>query len=205
MRKLLLPLLFLSLSLSQTACDLIAAAAGVDKVDVPTETFAGNLPITPNTTSVAAEVVNITENDLPDVFDVNEVTLKAEDIVFTPSSNLKEAATGTVTAVLIIDKQPCAYGSVTIENDVVTKVEPSVIGLGANLTAMKTLLDTASANQLGTLNTNWQNLTVQQVIDLVSTAIKTKLNNLDVKVVVRTTGNIRGSMKIKKFTLGLDF
>jgi hypothetical protein len=205
MRKLFLPIIALSLCFSQTACDLIAAAAGVDKVDVPTETFAGNLAINANTTEVVTQTVNITEEDLPDVFDVNEVTIKKEDVEFTANTLTKTAASGTISVTLIIDEQPCAYATATIENNVVTKVEPTPIGIGANLSAMQTLLSTANPNQVGTLRSNWQNLTIDQVIDLISTAIKTKLSNLKVSLAVKTTGNISGRMKIKKFTLGLDF
>jgi hypothetical protein len=205
MRKLYIPFLALALSLSQTACDLIAAAAGVDKVDVPTEAFAGALAIAPNTTTVASQTVSVTEEDLPDIFDVDEVTIKKEDLEFTQSTTTKGAASGTISVVLIIDGQPCAYATATIVDNVVTKVEPTPIGIGANLGSMQTLLATATGNQLGTLNNNWQNLTVAQVIDLVSAAIKTKLNNLNVKLAVRTTGDLNGRMKIKKFTLGLDF
>lgn len=205
MKKLVLPILAIVLCFSQTACDLIASVAGVDKVEIPTETFAGNLPVAPNTTTVTASTVNVTERDLPDVFDVDEFTLAKEDITFTESVLTKEAATGTITAVLIINGQPCALATANIENNVVTSVTPSVVKIGQDLTAMKAILDTANQTQLGTLTANWQNLTLAQVVDLISTAIKTQLNNLNVRLVVRTTGNIRGNIKIKKFTLGLDF
>lgn len=196
-----------------SGCDFLASTLGVDKVNVPTDSFAGTIDINSSQPTLVEGSVNVGDVKLPDVFDVDKINLAPEDFTFTPNTATgalgKTAASGTITIWIFVNSIPIGPATLTITNNVVTAVSPTSLALVLNnKEALKTAINLLPTQQkqalLAGMNAvNWETMTAAQATAAFNTALKSL--NFKASVFVQATGGLLGKLKLSKLQFHLDF
>jgi len=201
----LLPLMLAGAILLQ-GCDWIAEKAGIDKVDASLGSVGANLVITPDGASSNSGTVNVSDKDLPNVFDVESITINQSDVTYTAVAGKTGGveASGTVDVFIVVDQAPAFGARVTITNDQVSGIAPSTIDVGAyNKTTFASCLERFSSNQRPALRAGYENLTQAQIGDIVDDAIVS--GSFSASMVVCTNGDLAGLLTFTELTFNLDF
>lgn len=113
-RFLTLALLFVPIFF--VGCDTIEDAAGLDNVDVALGST-GSLDVAPDSTTRSSGSVTIDE-DIPGSPGVEDISVLAENVTFTPAAAPRGAATSAVTFHfwVLVDDVPAVSGSIDIDD-----------------------------------------------------------------------------------------
>ncbi len=199
------PLLALfGLVLSTAGCDALAEKLGIDKVDVPMSSVGTGLSVS-GTASAKSGTVNRGGDDLPNVFDVESVTLDPANLSYTPGSGKASAMqTGEITVVLLLAQVPAGQATITVTNNQVTNVQPRPISLGSfNRARIEQMIAEMPAAQRPAIQ-SLDGLTASQIQDKINAAIKAS-TPFPAAIMVAATGDLTGTLNLSKITLNLDF
>ncbi|HYE97051.1 MAG TPA: hypothetical protein VD962_12655 [Rubricoccaceae bacterium] len=107
---------------SLSGCDTIAGAAGLDEIEIDLGDDAV-LPLVPGDTVRAETSVSVDTQDLPDVFNVDEISIPAGAITYTPVPTAGPGGTSallhdcTVTLDLFVDNELAATGFAVVNDE----------------------------------------------------------------------------------------
>lgn len=187
-------------------CDWIAEKAGIDEVDVSMGSAGANLVIAPNDASSKTGNVNVGDQDIPNVFDVESITISRDNVSFSPSPGKSggAAGSGTIDLFVIIDGAPTFATRITVANDVITNISPTTIDVGSyNKTVFLEALNRFQAGEGPNLLANHQSLTQAQIQDIIDDALTG--GNFTISIMVSTNGDLSGLLQFTKATFNLDF
>ena len=186
-------------------CDLIADLAGApDEVDVSAGS-AGRLDVIPASTTVSSSDVNVGQ-DLPDVFDVDGITLPEGSVTFTPATPTltvtRSAADETclITLSLFVDGVRAADGQVTVDVDGSTA---TVTQASVQFASGYTASDVCGAFPGGTCPATSGTYTRQQIQDAVTAAIQS--GRFDLDIAAQNPGACQGTLKVETLRFGLSY
>ena len=202
-----LPLLCLVAAMAfWTGCDTVASALGVDSVEVRPG-FAASIPIRPGDAALGSSNVDFDTSDVPDIFDVESITIDPADVRYQGSGVPGAATSGTIEALFVVGPTgslgdgpgglPAARFAFTIENNVVTAVTPSTASLGGYGGVEPWFPGTDY------LRAGYETLTVGDIARQVSDLAEG--GSFDAGGAVYTEDNLAGLLTVEKLTFNLNF
>ena len=187
-------------------CDWIAEKAGIDKVDVSFGSAGANLTITPDGADANTGTVNLGDQDLPNVFEVESITVTPDDVTFTPTAGKTGDASGsgTIDVFILIDQVPAYATVVTVTGDIVTGIDPRNIRTGVyNQESFAACLARFGSGQGPALRQGYESLSQSQRRDIVKSAVDR--GSFPVTLMICAHGDVSGYMTITEATFNLDF
>ena len=199
--KRLLPLFSILLGgVLAAGCDSIAGALGVDEVEVPL-TSAGTMSVNGDQLTSTSGSTTRSGGKLPNVFDLESVVVAKEDVTYTPSSSKNgSAASGHIYGTVFINDKPLGTFDVTIANDAVSNVTITPFQVTPFIVAA-----CGGAPSQCPAASAYQGKSVAQIKGELETILRTA-ETLGYRIVVKgDTAALKGSLRVNKVTLNLDF
>ncbi len=194
-------LTLVALVVTSAGCDAIAEKLGVDKVNMPLSSV-GSLGVNGETPALKTATVSRDGGNLPNVFDIKSVTIAPTDLSWTTTSK-SSAASGTVYLLLLVKNNgnwiPFVNGTVTITNDQVTAVSPSLFSLVPAATAALGRIPAAQRPSLAYVDGK----SASQLSGEVEAALRA--NGIEANLIVWGSPGLRGNVTFNKIQVNLDF
>lgn len=194
------------LPFSLVGCDALADVVGLDQVDVSTGD-AASLTLAPNQAVLASSSVHVSQS-LPDLFDVESITVPEGAISYTPAEPLQPTAPGlahagaacTVAGTILIDGIPAAQGSVVLDESAPEPVQSYsfVYASGYDREAICAALPEGTECPVTTAQYG-----PEEIRRLVDDALKS--GRFDLALVADNPSDCAGTLQIARLRFGLDY
>ncbi|MEJ2217840.1 MAG: hypothetical protein P8099_14615 [Gemmatimonadota bacterium] len=182
----------------------------VDLSEAPVEIPAsvGTVAVIAGQTTATTGTVN-NDTDIDRIEELRAIKLLPSYLIFTPAAAVVGAngdivplaQSGTLTLLVVLDGHPLFTPVVvTIENDVVTAVEPqSIVIFGATIdvNSIQDLL--ASLNGISIpLTAGWETMTVDQMVGRINDALVSW--SIPLSIVVKASGGLDGTLRLSRIS-----
>ncbi len=190
-----------------SGCDAVADAVGVDEVEVDLGAAGNSIPVVAGEPQAQTTDLDRGGAELPDVFDVESITISEDNVSYEPSGVLSKSGSvdsGTIDAFLIIERAPAIGTQVSIVDDAVDDINPSQIDIGNyNGSRFDNCLDQFPPDERPSLRGDYEELSSAEISDIVSDALRQ--TTFQVTAMVCTDGDISGFLSIDDVVINLDF
>ncbi|MEJ2678535.1 MAG: hypothetical protein P8174_05585 [Gemmatimonadota bacterium] len=182
----------------------------VDLSEAPVE-----IPASVGTVAVIAGQVTATtgtvnnETDIDRIEELKAIKLLPSYLTFTPAAAVGAAGdivplaqSGTLELMVFLDGHPVLGRPVvvTIQNDVVTAVEPQsieIFGMTIDVEAIQNLLDNLNGVQIP-LAAGWETMTVDQMVERINLVLVAY--SVPISIVVKASGDLDGSLRLSRIS-----
>lgn len=183
-----------------TGCDMIAEQVGLDEVDVSTPSELRNVAVVAGDSTSAKSTFDAGANDLPDVFDVEAIEFKKENITFTPNPG-KNDQSGRIIYGFTIDGYPIDALVIEVVDNEVTEVTPSTINIkeysaGGVDAEYHDLFETL----LGPLAPDWKSAGTSELNDVIEAGLEGTM-----KLGILVDSDVSGRFSVDQMTFHLDY
>ena len=207
-----------------SGCDALGEATGLDTITIDLGSAGADLPVS-SEFPAAAQTTDVDRGgeDLPDVFDVESITIAQEDVTYETgfvaqnvASAQKQAPAdasayqsasldaGTIDLFMIIDRAPAIGTRLVIEDDELTainKEETTVGSYGGE--AFDSCLERLAPENRPELLDNYASLSNSEIQDIVGDALRG--SQFQISVMLCSEGNFNGSLTIEEIEINLNF
>lgn len=199
--------LFIFLFLLVSACDSDGLSVQFSGTDASLGSGAANLAVTPGAGTVSTGSINT--GDIPDAADIDEVGLDPSSVTFSASG--KRAQSGTVGVSIEANVNipsmgltwlPAYVGTITVESNLVTDIQPRESPLGEINEALLTSIYKTLPESDRPDASERDGLTAQDVADAINEALQSTTDLPYRILVANTSGSLQGTITFSTLEFG---